>query len=115
MIRLYMDENVHGAITRGLRMRELDVLTAQEDGRDETDDSELLDRSRELGRVMFSQDDDLLKIATARQRTGSEFAGVIYAQQGVVSIRQCIEDLELIAGVCNPMEFLNRVSYLPLS
>jgi hypothetical protein len=28
-----MDENVHGAITIGLRLRGVDVLTVQEDGR----------------------------------------------------------------------------------
>ncbi|ASC69881.1 hypothetical protein XM38_008110 [Halomicronema hongdechloris C2206] len=32
-LSLYMDENVHGAITTGLRIREVDVLTVQEDGR----------------------------------------------------------------------------------
>ena len=32
-IALYMDVHVHRAITVGLRLREIDVLTAQEDGR----------------------------------------------------------------------------------
>jgi len=30
-IPLYMDENVHGAITNGLRQRGIEVLTVQED------------------------------------------------------------------------------------
>ena len=33
-----MDENVHGAITIGLRLREIDVLTVQEDGYSGVDD-----------------------------------------------------------------------------
>jgi predicted nuclease of predicted toxin-antitoxin system len=57
---LYMDENVHGSITMGLRRREVDVLTVQEDSRSGVSDSEVLDRATVLQRVLFSQDDDLL-------------------------------------------------------
>lgn len=31
MVRLYMDENVHSAITREVRKRGVDVVTVQED------------------------------------------------------------------------------------
>ena len=31
-VALYMDENVHGGITNGLRLRGVDIVTAQEDG-----------------------------------------------------------------------------------
>ncbi len=51
MIRLYMDENVHGTITSGLRRRNIDVLTVQEDHRSGLPDPEVLDRAIELGRV----------------------------------------------------------------
>ena len=32
-VAIYMDEHVHRAITAGLRLRGVDVVTAQEDGR----------------------------------------------------------------------------------
>jgi len=113
MIRLYMDENVRGAITRGLRRRGVDVLTAQEDGRDATPDPEVLDRAKELARVRFSQDDDLLIEASARQRSGISFGGVIFAHQST-PIGTCVEDLELLALLSEPEEIANRVRYLPL-
>jgi hypothetical protein len=47
MIRLYMDEHVPGPITRGLRRRRVEVLTAQEDGAEGWDDPRLLDRATE--------------------------------------------------------------------
>ena len=47
-VRLYMDEQVHLAITTGLRVRGVDVLTAQEDGRSNTPDDVVLDRATEL-------------------------------------------------------------------
>ena len=48
----------------------LDVVTAFEDGASEMNDSELLNRASELGRVLFTQDDDLLVEAATRQRMG---------------------------------------------
>jgi predicted nuclease of predicted toxin-antitoxin system len=59
-IALYMDQHVPRAITNGLRLRGVDVLTAHEDGTSELDDASLLDRATELKRVLFTQDDDLL-------------------------------------------------------
>ena len=54
-VGLYMDVHVPAAITRGLLLRGVDVLTAQIDGTTELPDPDLLDRATELGRVLFSQ------------------------------------------------------------
>jgi hypothetical protein len=109
-----MDHHVRRAITDGLRLRGIDVLTAEADGANRFDDSELLDRATKLGRVLFSQDGDLLREATRRQQTGEPFAGVIYAHQLKSTIGQCIEGLELIAKIGEPEDFANRIEYLPL-
>ncbi len=109
-----MDVHVPAAITRGLLLRGVDVLTAQLDGTTELEDPELLDRATELGRVLFSQDEDLLAEATRRQRSGGHFGGVIYAHQLGITIGRAINDLELLAVVGSPADFLNRAEYLPL-
>ena len=113
-VRLYMDVHVRRPVTTGLRRRGVEVLTAQEDGTATLDDDELLDRALDLGRVLFTQDDDLLEEAAARQRTGRLFAGVIYAHQQNITVRQTIDDLELIAKACESKELENNVVYLPL-
>lgn len=59
-LTFYMDENVHGSITTGLRLREVDVLTVQEDNRSGISDPEVMRRAIALGRLLFSQDSDLL-------------------------------------------------------
>ncbi len=59
-VPLYMDEHVPRAITMGLRLRQVDVLTTEEDGRRHVSDPVLLQRATELRRVPFSQDEDLL-------------------------------------------------------
>ena len=114
MVRLYMDENVHGAITREVRKRGVSAVTVQEDGYGGRDDPDVVDRATSLGRVLFSQDEDLLAEAKHRQRNGIAFAGVVFAAQGEVTIGQCVRDLEVIAFAGTPEDFSDRVHYLPL-
>jgi len=113
-VALYMDEHVHRSITTSLRLRKVDVLTAQDDGRRHVPDNVLLDRATELQRVLFSQDEDLLVEANHRQRAAIRFAGVVYAHQLHVSIGTCVSELELIAKVADPEDLADRVEYLPL-
>lgn len=95
-------------------MRGVDVLTAQEDGTSDWDDARLLDRATALGRVLFTQDVDLIIEATKRQEVGVPFAGVIYAHQLRTSIGQCIRDLEIIAKAGEPEDLENQIVFLPL-
>lgn len=111
-IRLYMNHNVVRAVSQGLRLRGVDILTAFEDGAHELDDPKLLDRAAALERVLFSNDDDLVVEARRRERIGEEFAGVVFAQQGRVAIGQQIEQLEVIAKASEPNELRNTVLFL---
>ncbi|MSP39852.1 MAG: hypothetical protein EXR70_15300 [Deltaproteobacteria bacterium] len=113
-IALFMDHHVPRAITIGLRLREINVLTAFEDKSDEMADPLLLNRATSLGRVLFTQDDDLLVEAVRRQRLGTVFAGVIYTHQLRATIRKCIDDLELIAKAAEPEDLVNQIFFLPL-
>ena len=90
---LYMDVHVPAAITAGLRRRGIDVLTSQEDGSDRLSDDRLLARATELGRVLFSEDDDLLALAARWQHEGAAFSGVIYAHQLSAGIGTLVSDL----------------------
>jgi hypothetical protein len=109
-----MDEHIHKGITDGLRQRGVDVLTVQEDGRTGIPDPLVLDRATELQRVIFTQDQDFLAEANRRQVEGMSFAGVIYAHQRLVTIGDCIRDLEIIAKASDLEDLANRVQYLPL-
>ena len=109
-----MDQHVRSEVTMGLRSRGVDVLTARDDGSHELEDPALLTRAMMLGRVLFSQDTDLLTEAARRQQASEPFGGVIYAHQLRVSVGRCIDDLELLAKACDPPDLANRVIYLPL-
>ena len=96
-VPLYFDVHVPSAIADGLRLRGVDVLRAQEDGTPELNDPLLLDRE-----------------ANRRQREREHFAGIIFAHQLNVTIRDCVRDLEIVARVTGPDEWIGRVEYLPL-
>ena len=74
----------------------------------------VLQRATELQRLLFTRDDDFLAIASTYQQEGKFFAGIIYAPQPIVSIGDCVRDLELIAKACAPADLSNYVQYLPL-
>ena len=113
-LSIYMDVHVPFAITRGLRRRGIDVLTSQQDGTTEMPDDQLLDRAMQLGRMLFSRDQDLLVEAAHRLRIGKPFATVLFARQLDVSIGQCVMDLEIILKTGQPEEIIGQAIYLPL-
>jgi 3'-phosphoadenosine 5'-phosphosulfate sulfotransferase len=114
MVRLYMDVHIprgDHARAPSARHRRPDGL---EDGARRFLDDQLLDRATELGRVLFTEDDDLLAEAARRQRMGESFARVIYIQERNVRIEACVDNLQLIAEAMTPQEMANWVQYLPL-
>ncbi len=113
-LALYMNEHVPKPITVGLRIRGVDVLTAQEDGHRATDDAILFERAAELGRVMFSFDTDMLREATRRQQNEVSFAGLVFAHPTRISVGECIRDLEIIAKAGEPADVVDQIVYLPL-
>ena len=94
-VAIYMDVHIPRAITVGLRLRGVDVITAQEDNSANLADQELLERATALRRVLFTFDDDLLIEATKRQVQGNPFTGLIYAYPSRVSIGSCIRDMKI--------------------
>ena len=113
-VAFYMDVHVQKAITTGLLLLGVDVITAQQDNAARLPDPELLDRAMVLGRALFTFDEDFLVEADRRQSEGIEFAGVIYARPLRVSVSECIRDLEIIAKAGDTADLVNTVLFLPL-
>ncbi|HVR37414.1 MAG TPA: DUF5615 family PIN-like protein [Methylomirabilota bacterium] len=109
---LYMDVHVPRPITRGLRRRGVEVLTAQDDDAARLEDPDLLDRATALGRMIFSQDEDLVVEAARRQRNGQPFATVVFARQLDLSIGRCIADLEALAKAATPEDAKGQIIFL---
>ena len=110
---LYMNHHVPAAISEGLRRRSVDVVTAFEDGAARWDDEKFLARTTQLGRVLFSQDADLLAVTHKWLKTGKDFSGLVYAHQQQITIGKAVKDLELIAKALEPEDMRNRIEFIP--
>ncbi|MGH9843275.1 MAG: DUF5615 family PIN-like protein [Blastocatellia bacterium] len=108
-IKFYTDVHIPFAIVLGLRARNVDVITAQEDGAARLPDPALLDRATALERTLFTQDQDFLTEAARRQRDGEYFFGIIFAEQREAPIGKCISDLEIIAKAAEPDDLINKL------
>jgi Domain of unknown function (DUF5615) len=108
-----MDVHVPQAITEQLRRRSINVLTAFEDGTVELPDDRLLLRATELKRVLFTQDIRFRVLAETWQIEGKQFSGLIFDHQLGGTISQFVNDLESIANVSEPDEWINSVEYIP--
>jgi predicted nuclease of predicted toxin-antitoxin system len=113
-VALYLDHNVRSAVAAGLRQRGVDIVTAYEVGVAELDDETLLDRARELRRVLFTHDDDFLAIADHWIKVARPFVGIIYSHQFRLTVRQLIDELEMISKTADMEDLQNRVEFLPL-
>ncbi len=90
-IRFYTDEHSANAIAQGLRRRSVDAMTTHEAGMLGASDEEQLAFAAQQERVLFTQDDDFLRLHAA----GVEHAGIAYTRQGA-SLGDIIRGLMLV-------------------
>jgi hypothetical protein len=113
-VALYFDVHVDHAIAGQLRLRQVDVLTAQEDGDDRLTDEMLLERASQLGRPLVTHDIRFKAMAENWQSQSRTFCGLIFGHLMQVSIGQCVKDLELIAKTTDPEDWASAILRLPL-
>jgi predicted nuclease of predicted toxin-antitoxin system len=116
VLRLLIDEDVHGDVVKGLRRRQqaVDLVRAQDVGLRHTPDAVLLEWAAQQGRVVVSVDKKTLAVdAWDRVARGLPMPGVAILRT-LLTIGQAIDDLELIALAGNPDDFRDQVIYLPL-
>ncbi|NEQ71377.1 MAG: hypothetical protein F6K21_39045 [Symploca sp. SIO2D2] len=107
-IRFHLDEQVQSVIVRGLLRRGIDVTTTVEVGLRTQSDEAQLDFICQQKRVLFTQDDDFLRIASLTNK----HPGIAYCKQGTRSVGQIIDSLILIYEVYTPQDMVGRVEYL---
>jgi len=113
-VALYFDVHIDRVIAGQLRLRRVEVLTAQEDGSDRLSDEALLDHASRLGQPIVTHDIRFLAMAENWQRLGRPFCGLIFAHPLQVSIGQCVDDLEIIAKATNSQDWTSAIPRLPL-
>jgi predicted nuclease of predicted toxin-antitoxin system len=107
-IRFHLDEHVPHAVANGLRRLGIDVTTTTDANLLGAADGDQIAYGLALGRVIFTQDHDLLALASA----GVEQAGLAYCHQNARTIGQIVSALQLIWEVYDPDEMRNRIEFL---
>lgn len=103
-IKFYVDEHVAKAVVNGLRQRGADVLTVLEAGLRGASDEEHLARAQTDGCVLFTQDDDFLRLHAG----GVTHAGIAYG----TSVGDIIRGLMLIHQLLEARDMQAHVEYL---
>ncbi len=106
-IRYYTDEHVSKVVIRSLRNNGVNVLTTPEAGKLEASDEEHLDFALSARRVIFTQDDDFLKLAAL----DTPHHGIVYAHQHTPT-NKIIKGLMLIYDVLESEEMIGNIEYL---
>ncbi len=106
-VKLYTDEHVPKAVEKGLRERGVDVVTTHEAGMLGADDREQLAFARKESRVLFTQDEDFLKI----HASGFAHAGIVYVRQET-KIGRIVRGLMLVYDVMDAGDMVNRIEFL---
>ena len=104
-IKFHLDENVNPAIARALRIRGISVTTTPEVGLIEADDEEQVEFAKTEGRVVFTHDDDFLRIEI-------DHAGVVYCGQGRRTIGEIIQWLILMWETLDTEDMENKVEFI---
>jgi hypothetical protein len=116
MLRMLIDQDLDHDILRGLirRLPRLDAVTAFEIGMREATDPQLLTRAAQEGRIVVTHDRKTMPMhAAALMSAGENIAGLLVVPRGM-SLRQAIEDLELMIACSENDEWVNVIRYLPL-
>lgn len=106
-VRYYTDEHISRAVVRGLRQRGINVLSVAEANKLGATDEDHLAFALAEGRVVFTHDDDFLRLASS----GKAHAGIVYAPNHT-PIGKIIQNLMLIYEVLEAEEMVGNVEYL---
>lgn len=107
-IRYYLDQHISGAVSKGLRLHGIDVLSAQEAGRCGLPDPDQLAFATTQERVMVTFDPDYLALHNA----GTPHAGIAWCSATKYRVGFLIQMLILLHGVADRDAMKNRVEYL---
>ncbi len=103
-IRFYLDENLSPEIVKQLSRYGIDIIR----GPLGIGDPAHLERAAAMGRVICTEDDDSLALASA----GAEHAGIIKGRQNDHAIGDWVKFLRFVHSVCAADEMRNNVEHL---
>lgn len=108
-IKVYTDESVSPAIAKGLRRRSLEATDAREANNVGLTDEEQLKYVRDNDFVLFTYDDDFVRIVKKRNM---KHPGIVYCDQRKYSIGEIIRKIARIVEKTQHIDLENKIRYL---
>ncbi len=107
-IRFHLDEHMDPDIAVALRKYGVDVTTTPEQRLRGDEDPAHLQRGRDQGRVVVTDDSDFLRLISAT----TDHAGVVFCRRRWHSLGEIIRFLLLVHEVYEPKDMTGRVEFL---
>ena len=111
-MRLYTNESVPVAVAEGLKRRGVEALSARDVGNLGLTDEQQLAYAQALNMVLFTHDDDFLKIAHERLEGGQPHGGIIYVHQQKLGLGEMIRRLKVLTELLTEDDFHNHIEFL---
>jgi len=108
-MKIYIDESVSPAISRGLRRRGWKAIDAREENNIGLTDEGQLKFVKENNLLLFTYDDDFIRIV---KKKDLEHPGIIYCDQRKYSIGETIRKLSTLLDYTSEKELKNQIKYL---
>lgn len=108
MLSLLCDEHIPYPVIEGLKRRGLDAISVQEIGLSSEEDIKILDKARNDGRIIYTQDADFLRL----HQTGHNHGGIIYHHPLAYSIGETIRKVMLLCEITLPEEIKGTIRFL---
>ena len=108
MLRFHLDEHVSFAIAKGLRSRRIDLTTTADAGLVGCADSQQLEFANRESRVIFTNDADFLRLASA----GYAHAGIAYCHPTKSDVGDVVRYLALMSDCLDAEDMRNRIEFL---
>ena len=103
-LSFYLDENLSPEIAVQLRLRGIDVIRGPLGDKD----PQHLDRAREMGRAICTEDDDFLSLHSS----GTQHAGIVKGENARHTIGEWVKFVTLVYSVYSVDELKNEILYL---
>ncbi len=107
-IRFLFDHNVWKATAVGLRRHGIDVITAQDVGRNQDNDLDLLAFATAEGRMLVTVDTDFI----ALHSNGISHAGIAWCSDRKYKIGSLIAKLQQLQAIYSATEVIGHLEYL---
>ncbi|MDA1190050.1 MAG: DUF5615 family PIN-like protein [Candidatus Poribacteria bacterium] len=111
-LRVYLNESADVAVASGLRRRNIDAWSARDVGNRGLNDEQQLEYAIKERAVIFTHDDDFLRIAHQWRQQNKTHAGIFFLHAERLSIGESIRRIVEHAEHRDPEEMENRIAFL---